>query len=311
VRVIRHLRDLPADLRGVALAIGNFDGVHLGHQAVIAEAGRVARALAAPHVVVTFEPHPRALFRPADPPFRLTPRRAKLELFAALGAAATVVFRFDRDFAAIAAEAFVRDMLVSRLAVRHIVVGTNFHFGRGRAGTAALLAAEGRALGFGVTAVAPALDAAGAPYSSSRAREYLGAGEPEAAAAILGRPFAIGGHVRHGDHRGRLLGFPTANLALGDHLRPRLGVYAVRARLPDGSVRAGVANLGARPTVAGQDVRLEAHLFDFAGDLYGRRLDVALAHFIRPEQKFPGLDALKQQIAADGAAARRLLGATP
>jgi riboflavin kinase/FMN adenylyltransferase len=159
-----------------------------------------------------------------------------------------------------------------------------------------------------VTAVAPALDDAGQPYSSSRARDLLRAGEPEQAAAILGRPFAIAGHVRHGDHRGRLLGFPTANLALGDHLRPRVGVYAVSARLADGIARAGVANLGERPTVAGRDVRLEAHLFDFAGDLYGRRLEVALLHFLRPEQRFPDLDALKRQIAADSARARALLG---
>ena len=309
MRVVRHLRDLPPSLRGVALAIGNFDGVHRGHQAVIAEAGRVARSLGVPAIVVTFEPHPRAVFRPDQPPFRLTPRRAKLELFGALGVAATVVFRFNRGFAAIAAEDFILDMLVKGLDVRHIVIGRNFHFGRGRAGTAELLTEQGAKLGFGVTAVPPALDTTGEPYSSSRARELLQAGEPAAAAAILGRPFAIFGHVRHGDHRGRLLGFPTANLALGDHLRPRVGVYAVRARTEAGQVLAGVANLGERPTVGGRDVRLEAHLFDFTGDLYGRRLDVALLHFIRPEQKFPDLDALKRQIAADGATARSLLGA--
>ncbi|MBI3514307.1 MAG: bifunctional riboflavin kinase/FAD synthetase [Proteobacteria bacterium] len=308
MRVIRHLRDLPPSLRGVALAIGNFDGVHVGHQAVIAEAGRIAASLSLPHLVVTFEPHPRAVFRPDDPPFRLTPRRAKLELFATLGVAATVVFRFHRGFAAIAAEDFVRDMLVGGLGVRHIVVGDNFHFGRGRAGNPTMLIEHGAKLGFGVTAVAPARDAAGETYSSSRARDLLRVGEPEAAAAILGRPFAIFGHVRHGDHRGRLLGFPTANLALGDHLRPRVGVYAVRARTESGQVLDGVANLGERPTVGGRDVRLEAHLFDFAGDLYGRRLDVALLRFIRPEQKFPDLEALKRQIAADSAAARTLLG---
>jgi len=312
VRVIRHLRDLPAGLRGAALAIGNFDGVHRGHQAVIAEAGRIARLEGAPHLVVTFEPHPRAMFRPGDPPFRLTPRRAKLQLFGALGVDGTVVFRFDRRFAGITAEAFIEDVLVAGLAVRHVVIGRDFCFGSGRAGTADFLrdwvAGGADRAGFGVTAVPPELDEAGQPYSSSRARDCLAAGDPAGAAAILGRPFAIGSHVRHGDHRGRLLGFPTANLALGDHIRPRTGVYAVRARTGAGAALVGVANLGERPTVAGRDVRLEAHLFDFAGDLYGQWLDVALVSFIRPETRFPDLDALKRQIAADAAEARRRLG---
>ena len=308
MRVIRHPRDLPASLRGGALAIGNFDGVHRGHRAVVAAAGRIAAAHGAPALVVTFEPHPRAVFRPDDPAFRLTPRRAKFELFGALGVAATVVFRFDRRFAAIEAPDFVRDVLFAGLGARHIVIGRDFHFGRGRAGTAELLRELGQAAGVAVTAVAPVIDEAGQPYSSSRARELLRAGQPEDAAQILGRPFAIAGHVRHGDHRGRLLGFPTANLALGDHLRPRAGVYAVAARLGDGAALTGVANLGERPTVAGRDFRLEVHLFDFSGDLYGKRLDVALLHFIRPEQRFPDLDALKRQIAADGVRARALLG---
>jgi riboflavin kinase/FMN adenylyltransferase len=311
VRVIRHLPDLPAELTGAALAIGNFDGVHRGHQAVIAEAGGRAAALGAPHLVVTFEPHPRAVFRPADPPFRLTPRRTKLELFATLGVAGTVVFPFSRAFASIEATAFVRDVLVGGLKARHVVVGENFCFGRGRAGTADFLRDQAPTAGFGVTAVAPERDAGGAPYSSSRARELLRAGDPQAAAAILGRPFAIAAHVKHGDHRGRLLGFPTANLPLGDHMRPRAGVYAVQARLADGAVRPGVANLGDRPTVGGSDFRLETHLFDFAGDLYGKRLEVALLHFLRPEMKFPDLDALKRQIAADAADARGRLGVPP
>jgi riboflavin kinase/FMN adenylyltransferase len=312
VRVIRHLRDLPAGLTGAALAIGNFDGVHRGHQAVIAEAGRRARALGAPHLVVTFEPHPRAVFRPDDPPFRLTPRRAKLELFGALGVDATVVFRFNRAFASTEAKDFVRDVLVGGaqggLGARHVVIGENFCFGRGRAGTADFLRDQAPGAGFSVTAVPPEVDPEGAPYSSSRARELLRAGDPEGAAAILGRPFAIAGHVRHGDHRGRLLGFPTANLALGDHLRPRVGVYAVQARLADGGRVPGVANLGERPTVGGRDVRLEAHLFDFSGDLYGQHIEVALLHYIRPEMKFPDLEALKRQIAADAADARARLG---
>lgn len=308
MRVIRHLRDLPPALSGAALAIGNFDGVHRGHQAVIAAAGREAKALSAPHLVVTFEPHPRAVFRPADPPFRLTPRRAKLELFGALGVDATVVFHFNRAFAAIEAKDFVRDVLVAGLRARHVVIGENFCFGRGRAGTADFLREQAPAGGFGVTAVPPERDPQGAPYSSSRARELLRAGDPQGAAAILGRPFSIADHVRHGDHRGRLLGFPTANLMLGAHLRARAGVYAVEARLADGTRKPGVANLGDRPTVGGTDFRLEAHLFDFSGDLYGQHVDVALLHFIRPEMKFSGLDALKAQIAADAADARTRLG---
>ena len=306
MRVVRHLADLPDRCRAAVVAIGNFDGVHLGHQTVIDAARRTASAASAPFAIMTFEPHPRRLFRPADPPFRLTPLRAKLERFAASDADLALVLRFDKRFAAQPAPHFIEAILANALAARHVVIGHNFCFGQGRAGNAALLEAAGR---FGVTVVPAQVGPDGLPVSSTRIRDHLQAGAPQQAAQLLGRPFSISGHVRGGDRRGRLLGFPTANLALADYLRPRLGVYAVRARLPDGAPIDGVANLGERPTVDGKDVRLEVHLFDFAGDIYGRRLEVELIDFVRPEQRFAGLDALKAQIAADCATARAQLAA--
>jgi riboflavin kinase/FMN adenylyltransferase len=309
MRIFRH-DSVAAAERGAVVAIGNFDGVHLGHQAVIGAAGQIARAQGAPHAVLTFEPHPRRVFRPDDPPFRLTPFRSKAQAIEALGVDLLFTLHFDLSFARLSAEAFIDDVLARHLGVRHVTVGFDFTFGQGRRGNPALLAAEGRLRGFGVTIVEPATAAGGAVYSSTRIREHLVAGRPREAASLLGRFWEIEGRVEHGDRRGQSIGFPTANLGLDDYLRPAAGVYAVRAGIEEEGRLVwhdAVANLGWRPTFGGSDLRLEVHVFDFAADLYGRHLRVALIEHLRPEQKFPGIDALKAQIGADAAQARALL----
>jgi riboflavin kinase/FMN adenylyltransferase len=320
MRIFRHYQHLPAAATDAVVAIGNFDGVHRGHRAVIGEAVRRARLLGCAVAVLTFEPHPRRFFRPDAPPFLLTRLRTKARVVAALGVDLLFVLRFDQALAKLTAEAFIDDVLVGGLRVRHVVVGYDFVFGQGRRGTPELLRARLATHGIEATimpAVAapqdePDADSEGAIYSSTGVRDALKAGDPRAAARLLGRPFEIEGHVRRGDARGRLLGFPTANIWLGDYVRPAFGVYAVRARFIEGGAavaRDGVANLGLRPTFGGVEPRLEVHLFDHAGDLYGKRLCVELIDFLRPERKFDGLDALKAQIAADAAAARRILAA--
>lgn len=300
---------VPARLHGAAIAIGNFDGAHLGHRAVIEE----CRRRAATAGVVTFEPHPRQVFAPEAPPFRLTAWPAKARRLASFGVAFALVIGFDRTFASRSAEAFVDDVLVAHLRPAHVVVGANFAFGNGRRGTPDMLRARLDGHGIGMTCMVPATAPDGMPYSSTRVRAALVAGDPAAAAALLGTPWEIEGPVREGDRRGRLLGFPTANVPLGDHLRPRFGVYAIEAGIADPAGAAprwvnGVANIGSRPTVGGTEPRVEAHLFDFAEDIYGRTLRVRLIDFLRAERKFDGLDALKAQIAADTAEARRRLG---
>lgn len=310
MRLIRHYEGVPAEARGAVVALGNFDGVHLGHQAVIRQADEIARSRKAPLAVLTFEPHPRTFFRPQDPPFRLTPFRIKTRHLQALGIDYAYDLVFDSGMASKSAETFVTEVLVEGFGVAHVVVGYDFCFGKGRGGNASLLTEFGGRHGFGVTSVAAARGGTGPAYSSTLVRELLCAGNPRGAAATLGRPWEIEGRVEHGDARGRQLGFPTANVALGEYLQPKLGVYAVMAA-DDAAVEKrwihGVANLGIRPTVGGTRVQLEVHLFDFSGDLYGRHLRVALIDFIRAEMKFGGLDALKAQIAADSAEARRML----
>jgi riboflavin kinase / FMN adenylyltransferase len=310
LRIFRHSSGLPSDARGSAVAIGNFDGVHVGHQAVIGAAVAQARALGAPASVLTFEPHPRMLFKPDSEPFRLTPLRPKAHAMEALGVELLVVLAFDRALSEKSAETFVEDVLVAQMGVRHVVVGADFVFGHDRLGNVERLAEMGRRLGFGVTALQPVAGGDGTVYSSTAIRQALEAGDPRRAAALLGRPWEIEGRVEHGDARGRQLGFPTANVGLGDYLRPAFGVYAVEAGVDQGAEtewHPGVANLGRRPTVAGLVERLEVHLFDFDGDLYGRHLRVRLIEFLRPEKKFDGLDALRAQIAQDSAQARAIL----
>ncbi len=311
MRIFRHFNGLPQKAQGAAIAIGNFDGVHRGHQAVIGEAGRIARAFGLPWAVLSFEPHPRSVFQPTIAPFRLTPFRGKARTIAELGVDCLVVLRFDRAFSRRPAASFVKDILVDGLKARHVISGYNFVFGQGRSGNCELLLRMGREEGFDFTAVSAVHDEAGAALSSSRVREHLIGGDPRSAASILGRPFEIEGRVRPGDKRGRTIGFPTANIDLGSYLRPANGVYAVRAGLANGHDTrwlGGVANLGQRPTFGKNDVTLEVFLFDFDGDLYGRRLRVQMIDFIRPEKRFDGLAALKAQIADDCAAARRILG---
>lgn len=312
MRLFRHYRGLPAEMTGSAVAVGNFDGVHLGHREVIAEAGRLARAARIPWAVLTFEPHPRQLFHPEAEPFRLSPLPVKARLIAALGADVLIVVPFDATFAKLTARQFVETVLVDALKARHVVCGHDFAFGHGRKGTPELLLWLGDEFGFGFTCVAEVKDEAGEPFSSTRIRQLLKAGEPEAAARLLGRPWQIEGTVLAGDRRGRQLGFPTANLDLGEWLRPARGVYAVRVNVGGGETggwRDGVANIGRRPTVGGERELLEVHLFDFAGDLYGAHVAVQLIAFLRPEKKFDGLAALQAQIADDCREARRRLAA--
>jgi riboflavin kinase/FMN adenylyltransferase len=309
MRVFRHFEALPAAVRGAAVAVGNFDGVHLGHRAVIDEAGVIAKDSGRPWAVLTFEPHPRRLFQPDAPPFRLTPFHAKARAIQTLGVDVLVVQRFNRAFSLLGAEGFVSDVLVKGIGASHVVAGYDFVFGHKRKGDCQLLLAMGKRLGFGFTAVNAVEDPTGQVYSSTRVRERLEAGDPKGAQAILGRPFEIEGRVIQGDRRGRAIGFPTANLRLGQYLRPAAGVYAVRATVSGGEWQDGVANLGNRPTFAGRDVLLETFLFDFSGDLYGRRLRVRLVDYLRPEKKFDGIEELKAQIAADSARARQILAA--
>lgn len=314
MRLFRHPLDLPADARGAVAALGNFDGVHLGHQAVIRAAGRLAREIGAPWAAMTFEPHPRSLFRADEPPFRLTPFREKIRQIEALGVDEIIVVHFDATFAARDATAFVEETLIGEVGVRHVIGGEDFHFGRGRSGTIARLGELGAARGFGVTALPPVLDPSGAPFSSTRVREALVGGRPEEATALLGRPWEVEGRVDPGDQLGRELGFPTANMNLGEYLRPAFGVYAVFAGIDKGAAtewRTGVANLGLRPTVGGRVERLEVHLFNFEEETYGKHLRVKLIKFLRPEIKFSGLDALKARIALDCETAKAVLAETP
>jgi riboflavin kinase/FMN adenylyltransferase len=299
---------VPDALRGGIVALGNFDGFHLGHQAVVGRAIERARAEGRPALVATFDPHPVRFFKPDAPPFRLTTLDQRQRLFAAAGADAMIVFRFDAALAGLSAEAFVAERLVGLLGVAGVVTGQDFTFGKGRSGNAAVLAALAALHGFAAEAVAPvALD--GAPVSSSRIREALQAGDCAGAARLLTRPFAIEGVVRHGDKIGRSIGYPTANIDLDRYLRPRYGIYAVRGRLPDGRIVDGAANLGVRPSFDPPRELLEPTFFDFSGDLYGQTIEVELHAWLRGEAKFDSLDALKAQIDADCAEARRVLAA--
>lgn len=310
MRLFRHYQNLPPEVRGSAVAVGNFDGVHLGHRSVIGEAGRIARSLGIPWAVMTFEPHPRTLFEAGAAPFRLTPFHRKARLIEELGVEVLVVVHFDPAFARLSARAFVEQVLVEGLAARSVVSGHNFAFGRGREGTPELLLHLGGEFGFDFTCVQEIRDREGKPYSSSRIRSCLVGGDPVTAARVLGRPFEIEGRVVEGDHRGRAIGYPTANVPLDDYLRPAFGAYAVRVAVEDGCWWDGVANIGVRPSFAGSEALLEVHLFGFEGDLYGRHLRVALVDFLRAEKKFDGVAALRAQIATDSARAKHVLTVT-
>ena len=311
MHVFRHFENLPDEVRGASVAVGNFDGVHLGHQAVIGEAGRVARDQGIPWAVLSFEPHPRSLFTSDQEPFRLTPFRIKARHVEALGVDNMIILHFDHEFAGLSADDFVKKVLVEGLGARHVVSGYDFVFGHKRAGNCELLLHKGKEEGFDFTCVS-AVDDGETIYSSTRVRRYLKVGDPRGAANLLGRPFEIEGRVEHGDARGRTIGFPTANLHLGEYLRPASGVYAVRAGIDEGADTKwleGVANFGNRPTFDKKDTIFEVHLFDFDDDLYGRHLRIALVDFLREEKKFDELDDLKAQIALDSDNARQILAA--
>jgi riboflavin kinase / FMN adenylyltransferase len=316
-RIVRHPSSGSTHPRGAVLALGNFDGLHLGHAALIGEARDRARAHGVPAGVLTFEPHPRSVFMPEGEPFRLTPLRVKEREIARLGVDLLFVQHFDSAFARKSAESFVEDVLVGAVGVTHLVVGHDCTFGNRRRGTPEMLRDAGAEHGFGVTVIEPVRGADATVYSSTHIRELLREGRPRDAAAQLGRFWEIDGRVAIGDRRGRTIGFPTVNLGLGEYLRPAFGVYAVRvsgdgADDPfDGRAIDGVANIGLRPTVGTPEPRLEAHLFDIDADLYGRHLRVSLIDFIRPEKKFAGLDELKAQIAEDAARARTILAEAP
>jgi len=303
-----HRDAVPEALRGGIVALGNFDGFHLGHQAVVAEAVGWARTEGRPTIVATFDPHPVRHFAPHVPWFRLTTLDQREELFAAAGADAMLVFRFDGALAGTSAEAFVSELLARHVGAAGVVTGTDFTFGKDRGGDVALLAARGAMHGIAARTVAPVDDGATA-VSSSRIRDALKAGDCEAATRLMTRPFAVRGPVVHGDKRGRAIGYPTANLELGTYLRPRYGIYAVTGRVVDsGETLKGAANLGIRPSFDPPVELLEPYFFDFAGDLYGREIEVALHHFLRPEAKFDSLEALGAQMAQDCRRARELLG---
>jgi len=297
---------VPDALRGGIVALGNFDGFHKGHQAVVGRAVARARAEGRPALVATFDPHPVRFFKPDVPPFRLTTLDQRERLFGAAGAAAMLVYRFDAELAAVTAPDFVADYLASRAGAAGVVTGEDFTFGKGRGGNVEVLKLLGQANRLSVDSVAP-VDDDGEPVSSSRIRDALVAGDCDTAARLLTRPFAIEGAVVHGDRMGHELGYPTANIPLDRYQRPRFGVYAVRARRGDGRALEGVANLGNRPMFDPPKELLEPYFFDFDEEIYGETIEVDLLSFIRDEYRFESLDALKAQIARDCEAARERL----
>ncbi len=297
---------VPSELRGGIVALGNFDGFHLGHQVVAGAAIARARAEGRPALIATFDPHPVRYFKPDAAPFRLTTLDQRERLFAEAGADAMLVFAFDARLAGLDARAFVTERLLGHVGAAGVVTGEDFTFGRGKSGNVAVLRALGAEFGFSVDTVGPVVDD-GAVVSSSRIREALQAGRPREAAALLTRPFAVQGAVQGGAKLGRTIGYPTANIDMGKYLRPAYGIYAVRGRLADGRVLTGAANLGIRPMFEPPVELLEAYFFDFAEDLYGQMIEVELIEYLRPEARFDGLEALQAQMAADCARAREIL----
>ena len=303
---------LPADARGAAAAIGNFDGVHLGHQAVIGMARAAAERLQAPLGVVTFDPHPREFFQPDTPAFRLMTPAAKMHRLEKIGVELLFSLPFDKALSELDAEAFARDVIAGGLGLRHVVVGADFCFGKGRKGTAADLVSMGKDHGFGVTVAELQSFETGEPVSSTRIRKALSEGRPRDASAMLGHLHRIEGPVLHGEKRGRTLGYPTANLSIDGLHPPRFGVYAVQVDVLDGPHKGrygGVASLGVRPMFGVNTANLESFLFDFSGDLYGTEISVALIEFLRPEMTFDSLEALVAQMDDDSARSRAILAA--
>lgn len=297
--------------RGAVAVIGNMDGVHRGHQALVRAGVDMAVASNAPAAVVTFEPHPRRVFQPDAPPFLLTRLSTKARVLGALGIEFLLTLPFIEDLYRKSPAEFVAEDLQEILGLAGIVTGEDFRFGSGRTGDAPTLAGLANAAGITARIISPVADQGSTEkISSSAVRTALSDGDPGRAMHLLGRPWSIEGEVMEGRRLARTLDFPTANVPLGAYLRPKFGVYAITANV-GGALHKGVANIGVRPTVDGKDALLEAHLFDFDEDLYGRTIDVSILEFLRPEQRFEGLDALKAQIAADVGRARHFHGAAP
>ena len=313
MRIIRHISSFPKKLKGGAVAIGNFDGIHRGHQALIKQSRTLADLVRGPTLALTFEPHPRNLFQPDAPPFRLTPFRSKARLLAGLGVDCLISRRFDKQASLQSADDFIRDVLATGLGPRHVVVGYDFVFGHRRGGNVAILREGGERLGFEISVLEPVTHDDDV-CSSTIIRVDLETGRCRRAAELLGHWWEVEGRVRRGDQRGRQLGFPTANFHLPDTaLRPALGVYAIRFGLKESGETVwypGVANLGQRPTFDGKGIILEAHIFDFDRDIYGHHGRIAFVEHLRPERKFDGLEAIKAQIALDCDRAREVLADT-
>jgi riboflavin kinase / FMN adenylyltransferase len=308
VRVIHGWTNLAASDRGAALAMGTFDGVHRGHQKVIGLAAEAARTLGAPLGVITFDPHPRAYFRPNEPAFRLMKPDQQARALESLGVEILYVLPWDPELANMSDREFATKVLHEGLGARHVAVGFDNSFGKDRTGTPETMAEYGRELGFGVSVAAEVTDRDGEKFSSTAVREALRDGHPEEATRILGRPFAIEGVVVRGRQLGRKLGYPTANVLLGDYVAPKYGVYATRTRLPDGRKLPGVANIGVNPTVDGVTAPLlEVWLFDFDEDIYDQVIETDLIAFLRPELKFESLEAMTAQVMKDAKTARDLL----
>ena len=311
MKIFRHYRDVPDACKGAVVALGNFDGVHLGHQALIGAAHDQAKVAGVPLGVLAFEPHPQEFFRPSPVSFRLTPFRAKARLIAGLGADFLYALTFDAEMAAKSADEFISDVLLGGLGVKAIVVGEDFQFGKGRAGNIAILSEAGRERGFGVTVFKPVAAEGHDKISSTQIRDALKHGRPEEAARLLGHHWSVEARVEHGDKRGRALGFPTANMKHVDCLQPAFGIYAVRVKILDDdrviSEHEGVSSFGVRPMFQVDTPLLETYLFDFDGDLYGKHMAVELIAYLRPEAKLDSLEALRAQIAKDCEDAKRAL----
>lgn len=309
MRIIRRYHALPTNLRGAVVALGNFDGVHLGHRGVIGRAAELGHSTSRPLGVLTFEPHPIMVLRPDASPRRLSPYRVKVRRLRECGVELLYMLPFSISFSQKSADDFVADVLVSGLGVNHVIVGHDYRFGRGRSGDCQFLVTAGQKFGFKVTEVSP-IGNAGEIYSSTRARAYLQNGEPRLAAAILGHMWEVEARVVHGDARGRQLGYPTANMEFRDHVIPAFGIYAVWCGIVQENGtdwHPAVANVGVRPMFKANDPILEVHLFSYDGDLYGKYLRVAFFNWIRPEAKFKTTEALVKQMDEDSRVAKFML----
>jgi riboflavin kinase / FMN adenylyltransferase len=308
MKIVHGWKGLAAADRGAAVAYGNFDGVHRGHQRVIADAAAAAAALGAPLGVISFEPHARMHFNPEAPPFRLMNAHQLARTVQTLGAKMFYLLPFGVEMANFTDHDFASDVLVKGLGVSHVAVGFDVTFGKGRTGDPEAMRRYGAEFGFSVS-VAEALENDAGKISSTAARQALREGHPEVARAIMGRPFAIEGLVQKGRQLGRQLGFPTANVPLGDYVAPRFGVYATRTRLKDGRQLEGVANIGVNPTTGEVEPRLEVWMFEFDEDIYGETIETDLIAFLRPEEKFASVEAMVEQIYRDEREARKILAA--